>query len=32
MLGSSKVTKDKRVAMEFRHLNVRIAKKDLAYP
>ena len=32
MLISRKVTKDKRVAMDFRHLNVRIAKDNLAYP
>ena len=32
MLISRKVTKDKRVLTEFRHLNVRIAKKNLTYP
>ena len=32
MLISKKVTKDKRVVMDFRHLNVRIAKNNLAYP
>ena len=32
MLISRKVTKDKRVVMDFRHLSVRIAKKNLAYP
>ena len=32
MLISRKVTKDKRVVMDFRHLNVRIAKNNLAYP
>ena len=32
MLISRKVTKDKRVIMDFRHLNVRIAKNNLAYP
>ena len=32
MLISRKLTKDKRVVTDFRHLNVRIAKKDLAYP
>ena len=32
MLISRKVTKDKRVVMDFRHLNVRIAKNILAYP
>ena len=29
---SRKVTQDKRVAMDFRHLNVRIVKNNLAYP
>ena len=29
---SSPVTKDKRVLTDFRHLNVRIAKNNLAYP
>ena len=32
MLVSQKVTEDKRVVMDFRHLNVRIAKNNLAYP
>ena len=32
MLISRKVTKDKRVITDFRHLNVRIAKHNLAYP
>ena len=32
MLNSWKVTHDKRVVMDFRHLNVRIAKNNLAYP
>ena len=32
MLISRKVTQDKRVVMDFRHLNVRIAKNNLAYP
>ena len=32
MLISRKLTKDKRVEMDFRHLNVRIAKNNLAYP
>ena len=32
MLISRKVTKDKRVVTDFRHLNIRIAKKNLAYP
>ena len=32
MLISQKVTQDKRVVMDFRHLNMRIAKKNLAYP
>ena len=32
MLISQKLTKYKRVAMDFRHLNVRIAKNNLAYP
>ena len=31
MLISRKVTKDKRVMTDFRHLNVRIAKNNLAY-
>ena len=26
------VTQDKRVVMDFRHLNIRIAKNNLAYP
>ena len=32
MLMSWKVTQDKRVVMDFRHLNMRIAKNNLAYP
>ena len=32
MLIRRKVTQDKRVVMDFRHLNVRIAKINLAYP
>ena len=32
MLISRKLTKDKRVVTDFRHLNVRIAKINLAYP
>ena len=32
MLISRKVTKDKRVVTDCRHLNVRIAKNNLAYP
>ena len=32
MLMSRKATKDKRVVTDFRHLNVRIAKNNLAYP
>ena len=32
MLISRKLTKDKRVVTDFRHLNVRIAKTSLAYP
>ena len=32
MLISRKPTKDKRVVTDFRHLNVRIAKNNLAYP
>ena len=32
MLISRKVTQDKRVVTDFRHLNVRIAKPNLAYP
>ena len=31
MLISRKLTKDKRVVTDFRHLNVQIAKKNLAY-
>ena len=31
-LISRKLTKDKRVLTDFRHLNVRIAKNNLAYP
>ena len=29
---SRKVTKDERIVTDFRHLNVRIAKNNLAYP
>ena len=32
MLFSRKLTKDKRVVTDFRHLNVRIAKNNLTYP
>ena len=32
MLISRKLTKDERVVTDFRHLNVRIAKNNLAYP
>ena len=32
MLISRKVTQDKRLVTDFRHLNVRIAKTNLAYP
>ena len=32
MLISRKMTKDKRVVTDFRHLNTRIAKNNLAYP
>ena len=32
MLISRKVTQDKRVVTNFRHLNMRIAKNNLAYP
>ena len=32
MLISRMLTKDKRVVTDFRHLNVRIAKNNLAYP
>ena len=32
MLISGKVTKDKRVVTNFRHLNMCIAKNNLAYP
>ena len=32
MLISRKLTKDKRVVTDFRHLNVRIAKNNLGYP
>ena len=32
MLISRKLIKDKREVTDFRHLNVRIAKKNLAYP
>ena len=32
LLISWKMTQDKRVVTDFRHLNVRIAKNNLAYP
>ena len=32
MLISRKVTQDKRVVTDFRHLNMQIAKNNLAYP
>ena len=32
MLISRKLTKDKRVVTDFRYLNVRITKNNLAYP
>ena len=32
MLISRKLTKDKRVVTDFTHLNMRIAKTNLAYP
>ena len=32
MLISRKLTKDKRIVTDFRHLNVRIAKNNLVYP
>ena len=32
MLISRKLMQDKRVVMDFRHLNVRIAKNNVAYP
>ena len=32
MLISQKITSDKRVVTDFRHLNMRIAKNNLAYP
>ena len=32
MLVSRKMTQDKRVVTDFRHLNIRIAKNNLAYP
>ena len=32
MLISRKLNKDKRVVTDFRHLNKRIAKNNLAYP
>ena len=32
MLISRKVTQDKRVVTDFRHLNMRIAKNNLGYP
>ena len=32
MLISRKGMKDKRVVTDFRHLNIRVAKNNLAYP
>ena len=32
MLISRKLTKDKRVVTDFKHLSVRIVKNNLAYP
>ena len=32
MLFSRKVTQDKRVVTDFRHLNMQITKNNLAYP
>ena len=32
MLESRKITQDKRVVTDFRHLNMRIARNNLAYP
>ena len=32
MLISRKLTQDKKVVTDFRHLNIRIAKNNLAYP
>ena len=32
MFISGKVTNDKRVVTDFRHLNIRKATKNLAYP
>ena len=32
MLISQKMTQDKRVVTDFRHLNIRIVKNNLAYP
>ena len=32
MLFSRKLTKDERVVMDFRHLNIHITKNNLAYP
>ena len=32
MLISRKLTKDTRVVTDFRHLNIRIAKNNIAYP
>ena len=32
MLISQKITQDKRVVTDFRHLNMRIVKNNLAYP
>ena len=32
LLINRKLTKDKRIVTEFRYLNVRIAKNNLAYP
>ena len=31
-VGKQKMTKDKQVMPDFRHLNMRIAKNNLAYP
>ena len=32
MLISRKVTQDKRAVVDFRHVNMRLAKNNLAYP
>ena len=32
ILITCKLTQDKRVVTDFRHLNIRIAKNNLAYP